>query len=140
MKNLKEYLIESHSFLVNKKPNNRQDKYEYYPKDKYELIKIIKDLLKKGITDLNCIDVSEITKMDWLFNTIISDGIKIKDIDISDWDVSNVTSMENMFCSCYEFNDDLSKWDVSNVINMRSMFDGCRTLVKNNKLPDWYKR
>jgi surface protein len=41
--------------------------------------------------------------------------------DISNWNVSNVTTMERMF-DCSEFNGDISKWDVSNVEYMNSMF------------------
>ena len=47
---------------------------------------------------------------------------------IGNWDVSNVTTMENMFSAdCHsaekEFNQDISNWDVSNVTNMQSMFE-----------------
>ena len=63
MKNLKDYIIERQNFLVNKKLKNRQDKYGYHPKTYYELKDIIINLLQKGQTDLNCIDVSEITDM-----------------------------------------------------------------------------
>ena len=41
---------------------------------------------------------------------------------ISDWDVSNVTDMANMFHLAYSFNDDISSWDVSSVTDMASMF------------------
>jgi len=41
--------------------------------------------------------------------------------DISDWNVSNVTNMENMFWHS-EFNPDISKWDTPNVTNMSFMF------------------
>ena len=41
--------------------------------------------------------------------------------DISKWDVSNVTNMEDMFFRS-EFNGDILNWDVSNVTNMASMF------------------
>ena len=41
--------------------------------------------------------------------------------DISNWDVSNVTSMTEMFFKC-KFNGDLSKWDVSNVERFNEMF------------------
>ena len=43
------------------------------------------------------------------------------DLDISSWDVSNVTSMEGMFKN-HENTSDLSHWDVSNVTNMSGMF------------------
>ena len=162
LKTLQKYLIESQNFLVNKKLNNRQDKYEYHPTTRDELKDIIIDLLKKGQTNLNCIDVSNIEDMSWLFNEVI-DNIKVKEIDISEWDVSNVTNMLAMFecCSnfnsdisnwnvsnvermgsmfykCEKFNSDLSKWNVSNVTEMDNTFDGCDTLKKNNKIPKWY--
>ena len=35
--------------------------------------------------------------------------------DISNWDVSNVTTMVEMFKNATSFNQDLSNWDVSNV-------------------------
>ena len=41
---------------------------------------------------------------------------------ISDWEVSNVTDMKQMFQSAASFNSDLSGWDVSNVTNMDGMF------------------
>ena len=45
--------------------------------------------------------------------------------DISSWDVSNVTNMEDMFYSASSFNQPLEKWDVSNVTNMEYMFLIC---------------
>ena len=42
--------------------------------------------------------------------------------DISDWDVSNVTSMYQMFHQASNFAGDLSDWDVSSVTNMQNMF------------------
>ena len=42
--------------------------------------------------------------------------------DISKWDVSRVTNMDNMFYQASLFNADLSKWDVSRVTNMGRMF------------------
>ena len=41
--------------------------------------------------------------------------------DISNWDVSNVTTMDMIFCGS-KFNGDISNWDVSNVKNMGGMF------------------
>ena len=35
--------------------------------------------------------------------------------EIGDWDVSNVTDMENMFAHASSFNQPLNKWNVSNV-------------------------
>lgn len=44
--------------------------------------------------------------------------------DITDWDVSNVTDMSKMFHSAATFDQDLSGWDVSNVTDMSEMFLG----------------
>ncbi|MBP5188959.1 MAG: BspA family leucine-rich repeat surface protein, partial [Fibrobacterales bacterium] len=41
--------------------------------------------------------------------------------DISNWDVSNVTDMCEMFAES-DFNGDISKWDVSRVTDMSCMF------------------
>ena len=69
--------------------------------------------------------------MSAMFNNSKFDG------DISNWDVSNVTSMAAMFAYS-EFTGDISKWDVSKVTNMREMFNSSK-LKKLNKLPNWYK-
>ena len=42
--------------------------------------------------------------------------------DLSAWDVSSVTSMQEMFRGAYAFNQDLSAWDVSSVTSMSGMF------------------
>jgi|GEM_PF-2066497 surface protein len=42
--------------------------------------------------------------------------------DISQWDTSNVTNMSRMFSRAAAFNSDISGWDVSNVTSMESMF------------------
>ncbi|MDA8707731.1 BspA family leucine-rich repeat surface protein, partial [Cyclobacteriaceae bacterium] len=57
-----------------------------------------------------------VTNMDNLFNQAFDFNQ-----DISSWDVSNVTSMSDMF-SYTDFNQDISSWDVRNVTNMSAMF------------------
>ena len=49
--------------------SNYKDKYEYYPKDKSELVKIISELIKEygNKVNLNNIDTSNIYEMDHLF-------------------------------------------------------------------------
>ena len=51
--------------------------------------------------------------------------------NISDWETSQVTNMEKLFCGATDyggdrnmqfFNDDISRWDTSNVTTMRMMF------------------
>ena len=40
-------------------------------------------------------------------------------IPLSEWNVSKVTHMANLFADQYLFNDDISGWDVSQVTNMK---------------------
>ena len=138
------------------------------PKSFYELRKIIEDRYDKlgpgteqNPIDFNDIDVSNIDSF-CSNNTGIFEETKFKYIDISDWDVSNVTDMRymfygcdelksvrdisgwdvssvtdmnGMFCECKSFNQDLSSWNVSNVISMTSMFDGCKSF--NQDISGW---
>jgi len=60
-------------------------------------------------------DVSNVTSMYRVFYN------KTITDDISRWDVSNVTTMEEMF-SHSSFNQPIGNWDVGNVTNMKLMF------------------
>ena len=42
--------------------------------------------------------------------------------NISEWDVSDVTDMSQLFKNKQNFNDDISAWNTSNVTNMAWMF------------------
>src|SRR6056297_297244 len=44
--------------------------------------------------------------------------------DISNWDVSSVTDMRQMFQHATSFNREIGGWEVSSVENMRQMFEG----------------
>ena len=47
---------------------------------------------------------------------------------ISDWDVSSVTNMDELFAGKTTFNDDITRWDVSNVTGMKGMFSNATKL------------
>ena len=53
----------------------------------------------------------------------------LKQINVSNWDTSNVTNMSNTFSHCELLTSvDVSKWNTSKVTNMASMFSSCGTL------------
>ena len=124
MKALTQYIAE---YLIKKKIDKVRIGYKYIPKTKDDLVDNIKELLDQGETNLNCIDTSNITDMSNLFSGINYKEIKLKNnIDISGWNVSNVTTMRDMFSDCENFKGTgLENWDVSNVENMYCMFASC---------------
>ena len=126
MKSLACYIQEK---LVIKKSTSFNPKY--FPQTKEELREIIEQRIKieGSEVDLNDIDVSRIIDMSDLFRGLDFNG------DISNWDVYNVTDMENMFWECKNFNQDISTWNVSNVTNMDSMFWRCKSF--NQDISDW---
>ena len=105
-----------------------------------ELRKIIEDRYDKlgpgteqKPIDFNDIDVSNLDSFCNEKNNGIFERTYFKYIDISDWDVSNIKSMQCMFLMSNQLKSvgDLSNWDVSNVMSMRSMFDGCESFNQN---------
>ena len=128
MKSLTNYINEK--LIVNKNYNP----YTYAPKSFDELRKIIEDRYdklgpgtKQDPIDFNDIDVSNLDYFCGNDDNGLFEKTKFKYIDISDWDVSNVTNMFCMFFRCNELKSvgDISYWDVSNVTNMAYMFTGC---------------
>lgn len=80
---------------------------------------------------------SKVTNMSGLFqDKVLSD--ENFSIDITHWDVSNVTNMSNMFKNAdfgAGYDKSLAVWDVSNVINFDNMFEN--SLGFNNDLTYW---
>ena len=82
--------------------------------------------------DISGWDVSNVTNMRCMFFSC--EGLKSVG-DISGWNVSKVTDMAYMFCDCYYLNQDISDWDVSSVTNMALMFCNCEYF--NQNISNW---
>ena len=136
MKTLNKYIQEK--LIINKDYHDNMIVVKSFD----ELRKIIEDRYDKlgegteqNPIDFNDIDVSNLDS--FCDNKGIFQGTKFKYIDISDWDVSEVTDMKRMFYMCKELKSvgDISKWDVSNVMSMRGMFCDCESF--NQDLSSW---
>ena len=107
---------------------------KFHPKDRHELISLLKKLLdiRGENANLNDVDVSAITDMTGVFYNLRGGWMKGNtvtkgpgNIRIDEWNMSNVTNMDSMFAECHDFNCDISGWDLSNVTNMRYAFFKC---------------
>ena len=54
--------------------------------------------------------------------------------DISNWNTSSVTDMQDLFGNNSSFNQDIGSWDTSNVTNMRAVFIDATLLIKISAL------
>ena len=136
MKSLNQYIQEK--LIINKDYHDNMTVIKSFD----ELRKIIKDRYDKlgpgteqDPVDFNDIDVSNLDSFCNGKGKGIFDHTRFKYIDISDWDVSNIKSMNSMFTYCEELKSvgDISEWDVSNVTDAINMFEKCP--IKNEYKP-----
>ena len=121
MKHINQFITE---YIIKKKLDKPIDsEYKYYPETKEELIKNIEECLNSKNYNLNCIDTSKITDMSDLFYDSKFENINI---NVSNWDVSNVKDMNHMFCNCYNFNSDLSNWKINKCEDFNRIFANCK--------------
>jgi len=80
--------------------------------------------------DLTEWDVTAVTSAQWTFNLATNFNG-----DISQWNVGNLENADNMFLDATSFNRDVADWDVSSVTSMIAMFAG--TTVFNQRLNAW---
>lgn len=73
---------------------------------------------------------SFITRTNYMFGNCL----ELNDPNISNWDTSNITSMQGMFEGCKKLNQPLN-WDVSNVTDMKYLFAECSAF--NQDLSNW---
>ena len=111
---------------------------------------IIEECKSKECYDLSKLDTSQITNMQEIFkysmfngdisNWNVSNVTKMKEMfnsakefksSIGNWDMKNIKSTNNMFYNAESFNQDINSWDTSNIINMGLMFAYAKKFDKN---------
>lgn len=75
--------------------------------------------------DLSFIDFSKVTDMTgMLYNT------RLKSIDVSDWDVSNCSSIRELFCNSTDITSlDLSSWEIKEGLDIANFCTDCYSLT-----------
>ena len=70
-------------------------------------------------------DVSQVTEFEDVFSVPDNGVPNTFNEDISGWDMSNATDLQEMFQGQSNFNQDISNWNVSNVTNFNETFKDC---------------
>ena len=135
MNNLNTYINEK--LKINSKSKVEKQEYKYHPKDRSELINIIEDRVKEenDNIDFNDINTNNLTDMEGIFAYLS----RLKKIDISNWNVSNVTTMMEMFAGCKNLESigDISDWKIESLTDITGMFYGCNKLTNVGDLNKW---
>lgn len=80
------------------------------------------------VIDLSSFNTSKVTRMDEMFQNS-PDLVSIRFGE--GWDTSNVVNMANMFNKCPSLTElDASRWDTTKAENMKNLFNGCNNLRK----------
>ena len=89
---------------------------------------LFRDMTALKEVDLSNLDMSKVTSAKYLFRECSS----LESIgDVSGWDVSNMTTARGMFYNCSKLNGlDVSNWDVSNIEDGGWMFYNCASVTE----------
>ena len=123
MKSLNQYIIEK--ILINK--SSKLNKIKVESKDQLKLIISKRYNSNNSFIDLTDLDISELDDLSGVFVRLN----KVEVVDISGWDVSNVTIMDYTFSRCKKLKKiiGIENLDVSKLKNTNSMFYMCENLV-----------
>ena len=122
------YLHKNGITVVAKEEAKRGKVYELNGEEYYVArgVADIKRIVESGEYPLNRVVTSKLTSLNYLFQiqgvysqAAVPEGFNE---DITNWDTSNVLSMEEVFSGWPAFNQDISNWDTSKVDSMHGMF------------------
>ena len=83
--------------------------------------------------DVSNFDTSQVTSMYYMFYGCNN----LTQLDVSNWDTSQVTTMYGTFNGCKYITElDVSNWDTGRVESMYGMFDGCKYITELD-LSNW---
>ena len=131
MKGLTEYIIEK--ILINKS-SKFINKIKVETREQLETIILERYNKNKSFIDLTDIDISELDDLSGVFARLN----KAEVVDISGWDVSNVTIMDYTFSRCKKLKKiiGIENLDVSKLEDANGMFYMCENLVELD-LTNW---
>jgi len=81
--------------------------------------------------DVSATDLPDLSNCTSLKNMFAGNFNFNSAFNINFWDISNVTDLSGMFKSCASFNQALSLWNTSNVTDMSEMFEEARSFNQN---------
>ena len=130
MKSLNEYIIEK--ILINK--NSKLNKIKVETLIQLKTIILERYHNNNSFIDLTDLDITELDDLSGVFARLN----KVEVVDISGWDTSNVTTMEDMFRKCSKLKNiiGIENLDVSKLENANNMFFCCKKLVELD-LTNW---
>lgn len=81
-------------------------------------------------------DTSQVTNLSYIFNELGTATAGIQDLDLSSWNVSNVSNFWGTFYHTNAESIEVADWDVSNGTTFQNMFAG-NQLIKSLDLSKW---
>lgn len=115
-------------------PLNSWETNAYSTTSNIENMSFMFDNATSFIASLNSWDTSGATNINYMFRNINDSG---GNIDVSNWDVSNVTQARYTFAYNPLSSLDITNWDVSSITNMQGMFQGTNIYNFLTDIKEW---
>lgn len=139
MKDIRKYINEkmvytSSNIIKHKNINYEPESIEELKSKIIEEIEICKRN-KIDYLDLSGYNLHKLESIEYLFEETLGEKYPfIKTIDVTNWNVSSIKIMTDMFCDCEHIEEiiGLETWDTSNVTDMAAFFMNCEKLIDFN--------